>query len=51
MARDQKVGAKYGLEYAEEFHYIGPDASLDEYIQRNAKPVLTHRSESAGGTA
>lgn len=39
VARDQKVGAKYGLQYAEEFHYIGPDTSLDEYIQRNAQRV------------
>lgn len=39
VARDRKVGSKYGLQYAEEFHYIGPDASLDEYIQRNAQPV------------
>jgi hypothetical protein len=33
------VGSKYGLQYAEEFHYIGPDKSLDEYLQRNAKPA------------
>lgn len=39
VARDRSVGAKYGLEYAEEFHYIGPDRSLDEYIQRNAVRV------------
>jgi hypothetical protein len=39
VERDHKVGAKYGLQYAEEFHYIGPDRSLDEYLQRNAKPV------------
>jgi hypothetical protein len=31
--------AKYGLQYAEEFHYIGPDASLDEYISRNAQRI------------
>ena len=36
LARDHSVGAKYGLEYAEEFHYIGPDHSLDNYISRNA---------------
>src|SRR5450755_4161909 len=30
------VGGKYGLHYGEEFHYIGPDKSLDEYISRNA---------------
>jgi len=34
--RDRAVGRKYGLDYAEEFHYIGPDKSLDEYISRNA---------------
>ena len=39
VARDHKVGGKYGLQYAEEFHYIGPDTSLDEYIQRNAQRV------------
>jgi LmbE family N-acetylglucosaminyl deacetylase len=36
VARDQATGAKHGLQYAEEFHYIGPDQSLDEYIRRNA---------------
>jgi LmbE family N-acetylglucosaminyl deacetylase len=36
VARDHTVGARYGLEYAEEFHYIGPDRSLDDYISRNA---------------
>jgi LmbE family N-acetylglucosaminyl deacetylase len=35
-SRDKAVGAKYGLAYAEEFHYIGPDPALDEYISRNA---------------
>ena len=34
-ARDKAVGAKYGLAYAEEFHYIGPDPALDDYIARN----------------
>lgn len=38
-ARDKAVGAKHGLEYAEEFHYIGPDSSLDGYIRRNAVPL------------
>ena len=27
---------KYGLEYAEEFHYIGPDRALDEYLSQHA---------------
>jgi LmbE family N-acetylglucosaminyl deacetylase len=39
VSRDQKVGARYGLQYAEEFHYIGPDTSLDDYLQRNAQKV------------
>jgi LmbE family N-acetylglucosaminyl deacetylase len=39
VARDRAVGEKHGLEYAEEFHYIGPDHSLDDYIQKNAKPL------------
>ena len=34
--RDRAIGEKYGLEYAEEFHYIGPDKSLDDYVSRNA---------------
>ncbi len=34
--RDAGVGAKHGLRYGEEFHYIGPDAALEEYISRNA---------------
>lgn len=38
-ARDRAVGARNGLEYAEEFHYIGPDHSLDDYIVKNAKPM------------
>jgi LmbE family N-acetylglucosaminyl deacetylase len=39
VARDQTIGAKYGLQYAEEFHYIGPDPSLDDYLSRNARPI------------
>jgi LmbE family N-acetylglucosaminyl deacetylase len=34
--RDAANGRKHGLEYAEEFHYIGPDRTLDPYITRNA---------------
>lgn len=37
--RDKRTGAKYGLEYAEEFHYIGPDHSLDAYIRANARKI------------
>jgi LmbE family N-acetylglucosaminyl deacetylase len=39
IERDKRVGAKYGLEYAEEFHYIGPDRSLDDYIKIHAERV------------
>ena len=37
--RDANIGKRHGLEYAEEFHYIGPDSSLDHYIQQNAVPL------------
>ncbi|HEY7304513.1 MAG TPA: PIG-L family deacetylase [Bryobacteraceae bacterium] len=37
--RDRTVGQKYGLEYAEEFHYVGPDTSLDAYVSRHAVPL------------
>jgi LmbE family N-acetylglucosaminyl deacetylase len=39
LERDKRVGAKYGLEYAEEFHYIGPDRSMDEYIRTHAERI------------
>jgi LmbE family N-acetylglucosaminyl deacetylase len=37
--RDANIGKKHGLEYAEEFHYIGPDSSLQRYIEQNAIPL------------
>ncbi|MGC2400226.1 MAG: PIG-L family deacetylase [Acidobacteriaceae bacterium] len=39
VTRDRATGAKYGLSSAEEFHYIGPDPSLDDYITRNAQRI------------
>ncbi len=37
---DKKIGEKYGLEWAERFHYIGPVHSYQEdYITKNAVPV------------
>ena len=39
IERDKRTGAKYGLEYAEEFHYIGPDHSMDEYIRTHAERI------------
>ena len=37
--KDRAAGKKYGLDYAEAFHYIGPDHALDEYIAHNAVPL------------
>ena len=40
VERDARaVGEKYGLQYGEAFHYIGPDKPLDEYISRHAVPL------------
>ena len=37
---DKKTGEKFGLEWAEQFHYIGPSKSaIDDYIQKNAVPT------------
>lgn len=39
LKRDRKLGAKYGLQYAEAYHYIGPatdKAELDELIRTRA---------------
>jgi LmbE family N-acetylglucosaminyl deacetylase len=34
---DKKIGEKYGMEWAEQFHYIGPAGSeINDYIQKNA---------------
>ena len=37
---DAELGKKYGVAYAEPFHYIGqPKSMLDEYIQKNRVPL------------
>jgi LmbE family N-acetylglucosaminyl deacetylase len=40
LARNRELGRKYGVEYAEAFHYIGTGAGsgsrIEEYIRRNA---------------
>ncbi len=37
---DKAVGRRYGLEWAEAFHYIGPRPNiLEQYIARNAVPL------------
>jgi LmbE family N-acetylglucosaminyl deacetylase len=38
-SRDRATGARYSLDYAEAFHYIGPDRSIDGYVSRNAVPL------------
>ena len=42
LAGNRVLGKKYGVEYAEAFHYIGPSASgsrVGDYIMRNALPL------------
>ncbi len=40
LAHDAEFGKKYGVQYAEGFHYIAPERSqLDEYIKKNAVPL------------
>jgi LmbE family N-acetylglucosaminyl deacetylase len=40
LREDAELGKKYGVDYAEPFHYIGPPQStLDEYIQKNRVPL------------
>ncbi len=41
LARSRSVGARYGLPYAEAFHYIGPGAGrsrVEEYLRQHAVP-------------
>jgi LmbE family N-acetylglucosaminyl deacetylase len=44
LASNRELGRKYGVEYAEVFHYIGPNTfsparRLDEYIKQHAVPL------------
>lgn len=37
LARDAETGRKYGLKYAEAYHYIGPPPpAVDDYVRKNA---------------
>lgn len=39
LRRDRETGKRYGLEWAEQFHYIGPEESaVERYVRENAKP-------------
>jgi LmbE family N-acetylglucosaminyl deacetylase len=44
LARNRDLGRRYGFEYAEAFHYIGPGSAgrgsrVEEYIRQNAVPL------------
>ena len=41
LARNRELGRKYGVEYAEAFHYIGPGPSrqTEDYIREHAVPL------------
>jgi LmbE family N-acetylglucosaminyl deacetylase len=41
LKQDEETGRKYGLKFAEQFHYIGPESSnaIEEYIRQNAVPL------------
>ncbi len=42
MEDEKALGKRFGLEYAEAFHYIGPGSytpTMQEYIDRNATPL------------
>jgi LmbE family N-acetylglucosaminyl deacetylase len=41
LGRNRELGRRYGVEYAEAFHYIGPSTSrpVDEYIRMHAVPL------------
>jgi len=44
LARNRELGKRYGVEYAEAFHYIGPGAAprtsvIEEYIKKHAVPM------------
>ena len=36
---DRATGRRFGLDYGEAFHHIGPDRSMEEYISAHAVPV------------
>lgn len=37
--RAAELGKRHGVDYAEEFHYIGPDPGLQQFIEQNAVPL------------
>lgn len=40
LSANRELGRKYGLQYAEAYHYIGPAPStVEEYVRRHAAPL------------
>jgi LmbE family N-acetylglucosaminyl deacetylase len=47
LARDRELGRKYGVQYAEAFHYVGPAAAtiggsgstVDDYVKQHSVPL------------
>ncbi len=40
LERDRELGAEWGVEYAEAFHYLGPAPDgVDDYVRRHAVPL------------
>jgi LmbE family N-acetylglucosaminyl deacetylase len=41
LARNRELGRRYGVEYAEAFHYIGPSVSspVEDYVRKHAVPL------------
>src|SRR5262249_50654425 len=41
LARNRELGRRYGLEYAEVSHYIGPGRSspIQDYVRKHAVPL------------
>ena len=40
LAPNREVGSKYGLQYAEAFHYIGPEVDpVEDFVRKNARPL------------
>jgi LmbE family N-acetylglucosaminyl deacetylase len=41
LARNRELGRRYGVEYAEAFHYIGPSTSspVEDFVRKHAVPL------------
>jgi hypothetical protein len=38
LRRDREIGQRYGLEWAEQYHYIGPEENrVERHIRENAR--------------